>query len=45
LSSQLPKTQDKDLLKTLLATLRDGGKAAVVEKIDEIINDIVEGDQ
>jgi len=37
--------QDKDLLKTLLATLRDSGKAAVVEKIDEIINDIVEEGQ
>jgi len=42
LNGQLPNKQDKELLKTLLDALRDGGKQAVVDKIDEIIDDLVE---
>ncbi len=42
LSGELPNKQDKELLKTLLDALRDGGKQAVVDKIDEIIDDLVE---
>ncbi len=45
LSGLLPNKQDKDLLKTLLSALREGDKDSVVEKMDEIIEDLVEEDQ
>jgi hypothetical protein len=45
LSEQLPNKQDKELLKTLIVALREGGKEMVVEKMDEIIDDLVEEDR
>jgi hypothetical protein len=45
LSVQLPNKQDKELLKTLLGALREGGKEMVMEKMDEIIDDLVEEDR
>ena len=42
LSLQLPNKQDKELLKTLISALRDGGKEMVLRRIDEIIDDLVE---
>ncbi len=45
LSAQLPNKQDKELLKVLLGALQEGGKAAVVDKIDEVIDELVEEDR
>lgn len=45
LSAQLPNKQDKELLRVLLGALQQGGKAAVVDKIDEVIDDLVEEGQ
>ncbi len=42
LSGQLPSKQDKELLKTLLVALREGGKDLVAEKLEEIIADLTE---